>query len=115
VAIASYAGAPSANPYVLAVTLLVGVVDVSVRLRKKGVRLDDEQYRVLMALKRTDPIDEAQLALLLNGLYVTGARGPSPAQVRVILTSLRSVLANDGTIEVLVNELDDGRWSSNGV
>jgi hypothetical protein len=91
------------------------MLNIASRLKHKGVILEPEHYRVLMALKEIGPSSVEQLVRALNGLHIAGPPPFTESRVHEILAGLKMIRANDGTLETLAVEAADGTWSANGV
>ena len=114
-AVTTFATVVGSSPAVFAVTLIIAAVTLADRLRKKGASLNDEQYRILVALKATGPTTPAQLAENLSGLHIHGQNVWSEQRTLDALNILKSVHLGDGTTEALVSQAADGLWAVNGV
>jgi hypothetical protein len=115
-AIATYATAVSgANPITLAITLIFAMATVGRKLRSKSANLDLVDYNILMALKQVGAGSPRELALILNGVRIYGPDLWNEERVLEALRRLQGVRLGDGSVEALVTELSDGRWSTNGI
>jgi hypothetical protein len=114
-AIAGFASVTGASPVVLAVSLLAGSVAVADRLKRKGVQLTEEQYRVLMSLKVIGPATAADLAARMSGLHLFGQGVWSEERMETALQALKSTRLLDGTTDDLVTQGVDKLWSTNGL
>jgi hypothetical protein len=117
VGIATYAtaGATTANPVVLAVTLLFSALAVGGRLKNKSVSLEETDYHVLMSLKQIGTVSLIALTNFLNGVLIFGRGAWSEEQVLGILQKLKAITVRDGSVEAFVTEASDQRFSANGI
>jgi hypothetical protein len=115
IAIVTYTTAVAGSPYVLAAALLFASLNLASRLKNKGVKLEPDDYRVLLALKKTGAVNLEELTAVLNGLNLIEPLPFTASRVGDTLARLKAIRANDGTLEPLVVEASDGKWSSNGV
>jgi|SRR5579862_7316795 len=102
-------------PAVTAVALITSVAVISDRFRHKKANLDETQYKVILTLKAYGPITADNLAGKLSGLHIFGPEVWSERRTRDALNTLKEVHLADGSVENLVNETTDGRWSVNGI
>jgi hypothetical protein len=115
IGIVTYVTVAAASPYVLAAALLFSIITLALRLKTKAVVLERDQYRLLMALKHTRSADPKQLSEILNWFNEPDSQLFTESRVLELLKGLKEVRAKDGTIENLLVETSDGRWSANGV
>lgn len=114
-AITTFVAVVGASPAVMAVSLTFAAVALADRLKNKGASLDDEQYRILMALKASGPSTVKALAERLSGLHIYGPGVWTERRTLEALTNLKSVRLGDSSVEALVAQANDGLWSVNGV
>lgn len=88
--------------------LLVSTIFMVWRLNRRGVHLDPLQTQILVALRAQGPLGLEDL--------VRGVRRPNsdwtPPEVHAGLLSLTAAKLNDGSVEPLVHQANDGRWST---
>ncbi len=114
-AVAAFATVAAASPWVLAVSLLAGCVALADRLKRKGISLTEEQYKILMALKVTGPTTAADLAARLSGQHIFGQGVWTEERAQQGLQALKTIRLLDGTTDDLVTETPDHLWSTNGL
>lgn len=115
-AIATYATAVTgANPIALAVTLIFAMAAVGRTLLAKHAKLSEVEYGVLMALKHYRSASPEEIAKMLNGIRIYGLDMWDGKRVLEVLNKLKAIRLADGTVEELVVQAADGRWSTNGV
>lgn len=116
--IASAATAASGgSPVVPAITALLAIVAVARKVNSKVVRLRKEDFPVLMALRQLGPSTAADVARALRQAPPKGIDPSNWTEATVMQTlgHLKSVPAQDGSLETLVNGLANGLWTANGV
>jgi hypothetical protein len=114
-AITTFVVVVGSSPAVLAVGLIFAAVTLADRLKRKGASLNDEQYKILIAMKAAGPSTLMTLAELLSGLHIYGQNVWTEDRTLAALNLLKSVHLGDGTTEALVTQAADGRWATNGI
>ncbi len=114
-AVVIFVSAPAAPPAVLIASLAFSALGIANKLRNRGIRVDPEDFHILMALKQAGPSTPSRIAEILSGLHIYGKEVWDESRVIAALNKLKLLPQNDGATATVVNESSDGRWSTAGI